>query len=52
MFIWSNTDAIFFKNLIEWINDVLAEKRIVVKSLTEDLNDGQILAMLVGTRSF
>ncbi|XP_047141160.1 alpha-parvin isoform X1 [Hydra vulgaris] len=35
------------ETLIDWINDVLASERIVVKSLEEDLNDGQILAMLV-----
>ena len=32
---------------MDWINDVLAERRVVVKSLEEDLNDGQVLAMLV-----
>ena len=26
---------------------MLAERRVVVKSLEEDLNDGQVLAMLV-----
>jgi len=35
------------ENLIDWVNDVLAEKRIVVKNIEEDLNDGQILALLV-----
>jgi len=35
------------EHLIDWINDVLAERRVVVKRLEEDLNDGQVLAMLV-----
>ncbi|XP_057312668.1 alpha-parvin-like [Hydractinia symbiolongicarpus] len=33
--------------LIDWINDVLATRRVVVKNIEEDLNDGQVLAMLV-----
>jgi len=33
--------------LMNWVNDVLADTRVVVKNLEEDLNDGQILAMLV-----
>lgn len=35
------------EQLMDWINDVLAERRVVVKSIEEDLNDGQVLAMLV-----
>lgn len=34
-------------NLLEWINDELAEKRIVVRDIDEDLYDGQILSILM-----
>lgn len=34
--------------LIEWINDELAEQRIIVKDITEDLYDGQVLQKLLG----
>lgn len=34
--------------LIEWINDVLAEQRIIVKDIEEDLFDGQVLQKLIG----
>lgn len=34
--------------LIEWINDELADHRIIVKDLEEDLYDGQILQKLFG----
>lgn len=33
--------------LIEWINDELAESRIIVKDLQEDLYDGHILQLLM-----
>ncbi|KAL1456180.1 hypothetical protein WDU94_000927 [Cyamophila willieti] len=33
--------------LIEWINDELADQRIIVKDLQEDLYDGQILQKLL-----
>ena len=35
--------------LIDWINDELADFRIIVKDLEEDLFDGQILQKLIGT---
>ncbi|CAN0424272.1 beta-parvin-like isoform X1 [Lampetra fluviatilis] len=35
------------KVLIDWINDVLAEDRIIVKSLEDDLFDGQVLQKLL-----
>lgn len=35
--------------LIEWINDELADLRIIVKNIAEDLYDGQILQKLLGT---
>jgi parvin len=35
------------KTLIDWINTELAEKRVIVKDLEEDLHDGQILQMLI-----
>ncbi|OTF70848.1 hypothetical protein BLA29_014708, partial [Euroglyphus maynei] len=35
------------KILINWINDELSDHRIIVKDLTEDLYDGQILGKLV-----
>lgn len=36
------------KILINWINNELAEKRVIVKDLMEDMYDGQILQMLIG----
>lgn len=33
--------------LIDWINTELAERRVIVKDLEEDLYDGQIVQMLV-----
>lgn len=32
--------------LIDWINDELAEQRIIVKNIEEDLYDGQVLHKL------
>ena len=37
-----------FKVLLDWINDELSELRIVLRDITEDLYDGQILAILMG----
>lgn len=37
--------------LIEWINDELAEQRIIVKDIEEDLYDGQVLQKLLGKNS-
>ena len=34
--------------LLDWINDELADHRILVKDLEEDLFDGQILQKLIG----
>lgn len=34
--------------LIEWINDELAEQRIIVQNIDEDLYDGQVLQKLLG----
>lgn len=34
--------------LLDWINDVLVEERIIVKQLEEDLYDGQVLQKLLG----
>lgn len=34
--------------LIEWINDELANHRIIVKDIVEDLYDGQVLQKLIG----
>lgn len=36
------------KVLLDWINDELSEQRIVLRDITEDLYDGQILAVLMG----
>lgn len=36
--------------LLEWINDVLADDRIIVKDIEEDLFDGQILQKLIGNQ--
>lgn len=33
--------------LIEWINDELAQQRIIVKDINEDLFDGQVLQKLL-----
>jgi parvin len=38
----------YFQLLLEWINDVLADDRIIVKDIEEDLFDGQILQKLIG----
>lgn len=35
------------KILIDWINDELAEDRIIVKDIEEDLYDGQVLHKLL-----
>jgi parvin len=34
--------------LIDWINDELAEHRIIVQNLDEDMYDGQVLQKLLG----
>lgn len=34
--------------LIDWMNDELADQRIIVKSIEDDLYDGQILQKLLG----
>lgn len=34
--------------LIEWINDELAQQRIIVKDIVEDLYDGQVIQKLIG----
>lgn len=34
--------------LLDWVNDVLVEDRIIVKQLEEDLYDGQVLQKLLG----
>lgn len=34
--------------LLDWVNDVLVEERIIVKQLEEDLYDGQVLQKLLG----
>lgn len=39
---------LYFQVLIDWINDVLVEERIIVKQLEEDLYDGQVLQKLLG----
>jgi len=42
------TDDCVIQVLIDWINDELADFRIIVKDLEEDLFDGQILQKLIG----
>lgn len=39
---------LILKMLMGWINTELAEKRVIVKDIQEDIYDGQILQMLVG----
>jgi len=34
--------------LLDWINDELANHRIIVKDIQEDMYDGQVLQKLVG----
>lgn len=34
--------------LVEWINDVLAPERIIVKDIEEDLYDGMVFHKLIG----
>ena len=34
--------------IIDWINDELAEHRIIVQNLDEDIYDGQVLQKLLG----
>ena len=34
--------------LVDWINDELAEHRIIVHNIDEDLYDGQVLQILLG----
>ena len=34
--------------LLDWINDELADHRIIVKDMEEDMYDGQVLQKLVG----
>jgi parvin len=36
------------KILIDWINSELADKRVIIKDIQEDIYDGQILQMLIG----
>ena len=36
--------------LVDWINDELANQRIIVKSLEDDLYDGQVLQKLLGMK--
>lgn len=38
--------------LIEWINDELADQRIIVKDIVEDLYDGQVLQKLLGKQIY
>ena len=37
---------------MDWINDELSDLRIVLRNITEDLYDGQILAILMGMCRF
>ena len=37
-----------FQMLIDWINSELAETRVIIKDLEEDLYDGHILQLLIG----
>ena len=37
-----------YQMLVDWINDELADQRIIVKDLQEDLYDGLILQKLIG----
>jgi parvin len=38
----------YFQILLDWINDVVCDDRIIVKDIEEDLFDGQILQKLIG----
>ena len=49
-FVFRHLSTVFLQVLIDWINDELADFRIIVKDLEEDLFDGQILQKLIGMR--
>ena len=36
--------------LVDWINDELAEHRMIVQNVDEDLYDGQVLQKLLGKK--
>ncbi len=36
--------------LVDWINDELAEHRMIVQNVDEDLYDGQVLQKLLGNK--
>ena len=36
------------KALLEWINDLLEDRRILVRHIQEDIYDGQVLAEMLG----
>ena len=37
-----------FKVLLRWINDILEDRRILVRHIQEDIYDGQVLAEMLG----
>lgn len=50
----SNNDASLqhlIQVLLDWLNDVLADERIIVRGLEDDLYDGCVLHKLIGEGS-
>lgn len=41
-------ELVVLQMLLDWVNDELANQRIIVKDLEEDMFDGQILQKLIG----
>ena len=37
----------FLQTLLKWINDVLEERRVIVRDIVEDIFDGQVLGELL-----
>lgn len=40
--------VLYTKALLEWINDLLEDRRILVRHIQEDIYDGQVLAEMLG----
>jgi len=40
--------VLIFKVLLRWINDILEDRRILVRHIQEDIYDGQVLAEMLG----
>ena len=45
-FEWHN--SLLIQTLLIWMNDVLEERRLIVRDIVEDMYDGQVLGELLG----